>query len=227
MNYTRRLIARFHGVRSGAKGRAKRGIDDVTVIPTHMAAFVLTGHGDMDELIYHTDWPVPKTSRHEVLIKVMACGLNNTDVKTRTAWYSKGVALDGAETEDVVWGGTSIAFPHNQIAMTSAGKRDAVAGQIFPELINTLVRGGRYVASGAMAGPIVDLDIRTLYLRDLTMFDSNVVPVGTFESVIKYIENGEIKPLLVQTFPLKNLHAAQTAFIKKAHVGNIVISLEP
>ena len=28
-------------------------------IPEKMKAFVLTGHGDMDKLVYHTDWPVP------------------------------------------------------------------------------------------------------------------------------------------------------------------------
>jgi len=63
----------------------------IPVIPETMRAFVLTGHGDMDKLVYHTDWPVPQISDTEVLIKVHACGLNNTDVNTRTAWYSKGV----------------------------------------------------------------------------------------------------------------------------------------
>jgi Zn-dependent alcohol dehydrogenase len=33
--------------------------------------------------------PIPRPG--EVLIKVGACGLNNTDVNTRTGWYSKAV----------------------------------------------------------------------------------------------------------------------------------------
>ena len=56
-----------------------------------MRAFVLTDHGDMDKLVFHDNWPVPKPEQGEVLIKVHACGLNNTDVNTRTAWYSKAV----------------------------------------------------------------------------------------------------------------------------------------
>ena len=45
-----------------------------------MRAVVLTGHGDLDKLEYRTDWPVPRPGPDEVLIKVHACGLNNTDV---------------------------------------------------------------------------------------------------------------------------------------------------
>ena len=93
----------------------------MTAIPSNMRAYVLTGHGDMDKLEYHEDWPTPSIEPHEVLIKVAACGLNNTDVNTRTAWYSKGVsdgttggAFDGADDEDATWGGAPVTFPRIQ-----------------------------------------------------------------------------------------------------------------
>ena len=44
---------------------------------------------------------------------------------------------------------------------------DAVGGDAFPALLELLRRGGRYAAAGAIAGPIVALDLRTLYLKDL------------------------------------------------------------
>ena len=49
-----------------------------------MKAMVLTGHGDLDKLVWHEDWPVPEAGPGEVLVKVKACGLNNTDVNTRS-----------------------------------------------------------------------------------------------------------------------------------------------
>ena len=49
-----------------------------------MKAFVLMGHGDLDQLVWHEDWPKPEPGPDDVLIKVRACGLNNTDVNTRT-----------------------------------------------------------------------------------------------------------------------------------------------
>ena len=90
-------------------------------IPDTMHAVVLTGHGGLDKLEFHRDWPVPVPGPDEVLIRVAACGLNNTDVNTRSAWYSKGntdattgEALAGAEGQDGTWGGAAITFPRIQ-----------------------------------------------------------------------------------------------------------------
>ena len=364
-------------------------------IPPTMRAVVLTGHGGLDRLEYRTDWPTPTPGPGEVLVKVHACGLNNTDVNTRTAWYSKGVsgattggALDTAEDDDATWGGAPITFPriqgadvcgtvvavgdrveralvgrrvlidtwlrdwddplnldkcgyygsecnggfadyttvhHRQvhpvksglgdaelatfatsyvtaenmlnraevgsgdtvlipgasggvgsaliqlslrrgatpIAMASDSKRDAVAaigaeailprapgdlkaalkqatgsetvtvvadvvgGDGWPQLIDALARGGRYAISGAIAGPLVELDLRTLYLRDLTFVGATIVPPGVFGDLVGYIERGEIRPLLAATWPLKQLREAQQAFIDKRHVGNIVVTMDP
>ena len=52
-----------------------------------MQAVVLTGHGGLDKLVFHDDWPTPIPEADDVLIRVGACGLNNTDVNTRSAWY--------------------------------------------------------------------------------------------------------------------------------------------
>jgi NADPH:quinone reductase-like Zn-dependent oxidoreductase len=97
-----------------------------------MRAVVLTGHGDLDRLVYHEDWPRPVPGAGEVLIRVAACGLNNTDVNTRTAWYSKGIddattggALEDAQGDDASWGGASIRFPLIQGADV-AGRVEAV-----------------------------------------------------------------------------------------------------
>ena len=58
-------------------------------VPETMRAVVLTGHGGLDKLDYREDWPTPVPRAGEVLVRVGACGLNNTDINTRTAWYSK------------------------------------------------------------------------------------------------------------------------------------------
>ena len=100
---------------------------------------------------------------------------------------------------------------------------DVVGGDAFPMVIDLLCRGGRYVASGAIAGPIVQLDLRALYLKDLEMHGATVMPVGVFARLVKYIENEEINPLLAKTFPLQEIHAAQKAFLEKKHFGNIVL----
>ncbi len=94
-------------------------------IPATMRAVVLTGHGGLDKLEYREDWPTPVPGPGEVLVRVGACGLNNTDINTRTAWYSKSVtegitdagASDGyaeAEASNASWGSSTISFPRIQ-----------------------------------------------------------------------------------------------------------------
>ena len=363
-------------------------------VPDVMRAFVLTGHGGLDKLVFHDDWPVPSPGAHEVLIRVYACGLNNTDVNTRSGWYSKAVSeatTGGAYQEvgedDPTWGGAPITFPRIQgadiagtvvdvgeagdcsligkrvmadcwlrdwenplnlagcgyfgsecnggfaeytvidqrnvrpietslssaelatfscsyttaenmlrragvgegdvvlitgasggvgsaliqlanrrgavtVAMASPGKHeqlaplnpdalldrspsslaaaldkaigrntvtvvaDIVGGPYWPTLLDTLARGGRYVCSGAIAGPMVDFDLRTFYLNDLTLFGSTVTDIEVFPDLVGYIERGEIKPLLAETYPLEQLRDAQQAFIDKRHVGNIVVTMD-
>ena len=365
---------------------------DSPTIPTTMRAYVLTGHGNMDKLEYQENWPVPSPSNNEVLIKVEACGLNNTDVNTRSGWYSKSVneATTGDQYESVdtdpAWGGSAITFPriqgadtcgivvkvgknadqsllgkrvitdnwvrdwddplnmekcgyfgsefnggfadytvihhrnvapiessltsaelatfscsyttaegmltranvteqdvilivgasggvgsaliqlakrrgatvialaseskHNDVKevgadfvlarepqnlqeelMNAIGKSkvsvvaDIVGGPRFGIHIDALEQGGRYTCSGAIAGPIVELDLRTLYLRDLTFSGSTIVPPEIFPRVVQYIQNGEIRPLLAATYPLKELKTAQSAFIEKLHTGNIAVTM--
>lgn len=356
-------------------------------LPQTMKAMVLTGHGDMDKYEWHDSWPTPQAGPMEVVIKVGACGLNNTDVNTRTGWYSKAVdeattggAYSQVDDEDSTWGGAPLTFPRIQgadavgtvvavgegaapsligkrvmvagwlrdwddpmnrdkagyfgsechggfaeytkadvrgvaaiecdlsdaelatficgyvtaegmvdranvgasdtvlipgasggvggaliqlsklrgarvIAMASEAKHedvtrlgpdrilprspenlkvalngekvtvvaDVVGGPIWASLIDMLERGGRYTCSGAIAGPLVELDLRTFYLRDLTFTGSTVNRPKNFTDVVKYIEDGKIKPALAATYPLADLREAQKAFIDKAHTGNIVV----
>ena len=90
-------------------------------LPDKMRAMVTMGHGDLDQLVLHEDWPRPDPAPGEVLIRVGACGLNNTDVNTRTGWYSKavseattGAAHDMVHDDDPAWGGAPISFPRIQ-----------------------------------------------------------------------------------------------------------------
>ena len=100
---------------------------------------------------------------------------------------------------------------------------DNVAGPGFPTLLKILRRGGSYVSSGAIAGPIVQLDMRDMYLKDITLFGSTGWDEPVFRSLISYIERGEIRPLLAKTFPLDRIADAQAEFMEKRHFGNFIL----
>jgi NADPH:quinone reductase-like Zn-dependent oxidoreductase len=100
---------------------------------------------------------------------------------------------------------------------------DIVGGDSFGEVVALLREGGRYATSGAIGGPIVSLDLRTLYLRDLTLIGATAWDEPVFGNLVSYIERGEIRPLLAKTFPLTRMAEAQQEFLGKTHVGKFVL----
>lgn len=102
---------------------------------------------------------------------------------------------------------------------------DVVGGGTFPALLRALRPGGRYACSGAIAGPLVELDLRVLYLKDLTFYGCTVLDPQVFGDLVGYIERGEIRPVVCATFPLAEIEQAQRLFLEKHHVGKIVLEI--
>jgi len=100
---------------------------------------------------------------------------------------------------------------------------DNVAGPGFGSMLKLLRRGGRYVTSGAIAGPVVSLDLRDMYLKDIMLIGCTAWDEPVFPNLIAYIENGEIRPLLAKTYPLDRIADAQRDFQKKKHIGKLVL----
>lgn len=89
-------------------------------IPETMKAMVLTGHGDLDKLVYRDDVPTPKPGPGEVLVKVTATAKNNTDRKAREGLYP--TKDKGDVTSFAMGGEPTLTFPRIQGA--------DVAGQV-------------------------------------------------------------------------------------------------
>ncbi|MEI7971386.1 MAG: alcohol dehydrogenase family protein [Actinomycetota bacterium] len=100
---------------------------------------------------------------------------------------------------------------------------DVVGGPHFEDELKVLKRGGRYASAGAIGGPLVNLDLRTMYLKDLTLIGCTAWDEPVFPQLISYIESNLIKPLVAKTFPLKDIAHAQKEFLEKTHVGKFVL----
>jgi len=118
-------------------------------------------------------------------------------------------------------------YPHELGSASVDVVIDLVAGPKWPSLLNVLRSGGRYAVAGAIAGPLVELDVRTLYLKDLSFFGCTVLEPEVFGNLISCIENGEIRALVAETFPLSEIAEAQSAFQAKNHTGKIVMTVTP
>ena len=346
-------------------------------VPSTMFGVCLMRHGGPEALEWREDIPVPRPGPRQVLVRVVAAGVNNTDINTRIGWYSSDVTGATADVDQDVdaggWGG-ALTFPRIQggdlcgivelvgsaasfrpgqrvtcpinlprprpghpsgfialgseidgafaqyclvdaddlydvsasplsdveiaaipcafgtaenlltragvasghkvlitgasggvglaavqlaalrgatvLGMTSAAKADVVksqgaadtydrnaslpkdsfdvvidvvGGPKWSELILALKPGGHYAVSGAIAGPIVEADLRDIYLRDITIHGCTHQAFEVFGRLVEMMNAGRIKPLVSKTFPLRDIAKAQEAFQSKTLPGKLVL----
>lgn len=79
-------------------------------LPDHMVAAVTKRHGGPDVIEIRSDWPRPRASAGEAVVRVTAAGVNNTDIWTREGAY--GSASDPNAV--VGWRGVPLDFPRIQ-----------------------------------------------------------------------------------------------------------------
>ncbi|MEO0773656.1 MAG: zinc-binding dehydrogenase [Pseudomonadota bacterium] len=352
----------------------------MTMFPQTMSGVYLMRHGGPEALEWRTDIPVPRPGKGQVLVRVLAAGVNNTDINTRIGWYASEVT-SGTEDSDAVgedaaggWGG-ALAFPRiqggdlcgqvvgvgqgvtvlpigarvtcpinqprpteenpvgfealgseydgafaeycvvqaadlydvtasplsdveiaaiptafgtaagllhrarvghgQQVLVTGAsggvglaavqlaakmGARvtgvssaskaqmvreagatevlergadlpedqfhaviDVVGGNIWPGLIDALRPGGHYAVAGAIGGPIVEADLRRIYLRDITIHGSTYQPPEVFAALIDMVNAGQVRPLISRTYPMQEIARAQQDFQSKRFAGKLVL----
>lgn len=100
---------------------------------------------------------------------------------------------------------------------------DVVGGWVFDRIFPVLATGGRWVTCGAIAEPVVDLDLRTLYLRRRRLIGSTMHTPKQFEVLVREANAGRVDPVVARTYPLRDIHAAQEDFSGGALTGKLVL----
>lgn len=168
-----------------------------------------------------------------VLVTGASGGVGSSAVQLAVARGAEVTAVASAsKAEDVRSLGASAVIDRDADLVESLGASavevviDVVGGAGWPSLLDVLRPHGRYAVSGAIAGAIVELDLRTLYLKDLSFFGGTIIDDGVFAQLVARIEAGDIRPLVAATYPLRDIGAAQAAFVDKLHTGKIVLTVD-
>ena len=86
-------------------------------LPATMSGVLLTGHGGPEKLVWSDTIPVPRPGPGQVLVRVAAAGVNNTDINTRIGWYAREVTGATEAVEEPAqaggWAG-ALDFPRIQ-----------------------------------------------------------------------------------------------------------------
>ena len=174
-----------------------------------------------------------------VVITGASGGVGSLAVQIARALGARVIAIGAAsKREQLLALGADVVIAREEgdlveaVRTASGGPVDVVADVVggaekFPGLLSLIRRRGRYVTAGAIAGPIVPLDLRTLYLNDLELHGVTSFEPRLFAELVGLIETGVIRPVLARVFPLDQIGAAQAFFMAKSHVGSIVISCSP
>ena len=165
-----------------------------------------------------------------VLVTGASGGVGSATVQLARRRGAEVIAVAGeAKIESVKGLGIDRVLPRDADLLAELGEAsvdvviDNVAGDDFSGLIKILARGGRYASSGAIAGPMVTMDMRDFYLKDIKLIGCTAWDQPVFPNLVSYIERGEIKPLVARDFALQDIAAAQQEFMKKQHFGNFVL----
>jgi NADPH:quinone reductase-like Zn-dependent oxidoreductase len=100
---------------------------------------------------------------------------------------------------------------------------DVVGGDEFGSLVDRLRDGGRLVTAGAIAGPVVALDLRRLYLPQRQLIGSTMHTPAHFRRLAEIAVDGGVEPIVAATYPLAEIAAAQERFGRRDFVGKLVL----
>lgn len=100
---------------------------------------------------------------------------------------------------------------------------DVVGGPGWNARLEALRPGGRYATSGAVAGPMVQGDLRTVYLNDLTLYGATHQPREVFAGLVTIINTARIRPVVSKTYPLRDITQAQADLAAGRYPGKLVL----
>lgn len=187
-------------------------------------------YGTSENMLHRAD----VTAGDHVLVTGASGGVGSATVQLAKRRGATVTAISGRPKMDQVRDlGADRVLERNDDIVAALGEKsvqvvvDNVAGDGFPAMLKVLDRGGRYVSSGAIAGPMVSLDMRDMYLKDITLIGCTAWDEPVFPNLVSYIEAGELRPLVAKTFPLDRIADAQREFLEKKHVGNFVLIPPP
>ncbi|QYK40650.1 MAG: zinc-binding dehydrogenase [Paracoccaceae bacterium] len=100
---------------------------------------------------------------------------------------------------------------------------DVVGGGGWQDRLDALRPGGRYATSGAVGGPMVQGDLRRIYLNDLTIHGATHQPREVFAGLVTLINTARLRPVVSNTYPLRDIVRAQDDLAAGRYPGKLVL----
>ena len=100
-----------------------------------------------------------------------------------------------------------------------------VGTAVWDDCVASLAPGGRLVTCGATTGYDAKIDLRFLFVRQLSILGSYMGTKDEFATVLKLVAAGKLKPVVDRIFPLKECRLAQEYLESGAQFGKVVLQI--
>jgi zinc-binding alcohol dehydrogenase/oxidoreductase len=97
-------------------------------------------------------------------------------------------------------------------------------GTTWQDSLRTLRRGGRLVVFGGTGGPMVELDVRFLYLNYLSVLGTTGASPREFGRFLEAVQEGSWSPVVETVFPLSEAESGYER-LGSSHYGKVVLSV--
>jgi len=100
---------------------------------------------------------------------------------------------------------------------------DNVGAATWMSSLRALARGGRLVTVGGTSGPQVEMDLRLVFRKQISIIGSTMGSHRDFRDVMSLIWSGTFKPVIDCVMPLSEGRAAHELLERGAQFGKIVL----
>ena len=99
-----------------------------------------------------------------------------------------------------------------------------IGADTFEQSINSLAKNGRLVTCGVTSGNLTTINIRYIYQKQLAILGSALGNKSELLTVLKLVEQGQLKPIIDRILPLQEAAVAHQLMEDKQNFGKLILT---
>lgn len=174
----------------------------------------------------------------DVLVQAAGSGVGSAAIQIAKLAGARVFATAGSDDKlkqaqelgaDYTFNYTKCNFADEVLKLTNKRGADIVfehiGESVWKDSLRCLARNGRLVTCGATSGPVVQLDLRFFFMRQICVTGAYMGSRDELLQVVKLVERRELRPVVDIVMPLRETQQAQRRMANRQQFGKIV--LEP
>jgi NADPH:quinone reductase-like Zn-dependent oxidoreductase len=192
-------------------------------------------------LVFLTAWHMLFTraglqAGEDVLVMAASSGVGMAAVQIAKLFHCRVIATAGGEAKmakATALGADHVIDHYKQDIAAEVkaftGKRgvdvvfEHVGASTFAGSTGSMATGGRWVTCGITTGYDVKLDLRPLFTKHQSLLGSFMGTMGELHRVLKFVFQGELKPVVDRVYPMQEIAEAHQRLENKEQFGKVVV----